>query len=62
MDSESDDCCCPSILKSEPVKSNGLSKLMAATSDQSDLTSGQRTNPMAGMKNPSANKGSQSRD
>lgn len=45
------DCCKPfqGVLKSEPVKSNGLSTLMSATSDKS----GAVKNPTGGMAPPS---------
>lgn len=53
---ESDDCCRPGdgYLAKEPVKSNGLSKLMEMAGDKSPLTAGQRSNPNSGMKPPTA--------
>lgn len=53
----SDDCQRPGdgYLATKPVASNGLSKLMQATSDQSPLTAGMRKSPDAGMKAPKAN-------
>ena len=53
----SDDCCRPGdgYLAKKPLASNGLSKLMQATSDMSPLTAGQRKNPNGGMTPPKAN-------
>lgn len=50
-------CCRPGdgYLKCEPVKSNGLSKLMEAASDMSPLTAGQRRDDFSGMTAPKAN-------
>lgn len=49
-----EECCCfgDGYLKRQPVKSNGLSKLVEATSDKSTFTANQRKNDFSGMEPP----------